>query len=48
MRFAQRLSHALAQLQREDTGASAAEFALIGSLIFVLCLLLLLALLRDA
>ena len=47
MRLADQLAHALTNLFIEDAGASLAEFALLGSLVLVVCLLLLLALIKD-
>jgi len=43
MRFGGHLSHAFADLLREEAGASLIEYALVGSLILVVCMLLLLA-----
>ncbi|MGJ7496554.1 Flp family type IVb pilin [Variovorax sp. RT4R15] len=43
MRFANRLSHTFADLLKEEAGASLIEYALVGSLIMVVCMLLLLA-----
>lgn len=48
MQFAQHLAPALAELTRDEAGASAAEVAMVGSIVVVLCLLLMLALWRDA
>jgi Flp pilus assembly pilin Flp len=48
MQFAQPLARALSGLLREEEGASAAEFVMVGSIVVVLCLLVLLALWRDA
>jgi Flp pilus assembly pilin Flp len=43
MRFARHLSHTFADLLKEEGGASLMEYALVGSLILVVCMLLLLA-----
>ena len=43
MRFASHLSHTFADLLKEEAGASLMEYALVGSLILVVCMLLLLA-----
>lgn len=43
MRFARNLSHTFADLLKEEAGASLMEYALVGSLILVVCMLLLLA-----
>ena len=43
MIFASRLSHAFTDLLKEEAGASLIEYALVGSLILVVCMLLLLA-----
>jgi Flp pilus assembly pilin Flp len=43
MRFARHLSHTFTDLLKEEAGASLMEYALVGSLILVVCTLLLLA-----
>lgn len=43
MRFASHLSQTFADLLKEEAGASLVEYALVGSLIVVVCMLLLLA-----
>jgi hypothetical protein len=43
MRFVDPLQYALAGLLREEAGSSLMEYALVGSLILVLCMLLSLA-----
>ena len=48
MRFGEQLSHALLNLLKEEAGASLPEYALIGSLVLVVCLLALLALSKEA
>jgi hypothetical protein len=47
MRFSKDLSHAARCFLMEDTGASLIEFALVGALIVVVCLLMLLALVKE-
>lgn len=47
MRFSNDMSHAARYFLMEDTGASLMEFALVGALIVVVCLLMLLALVKD-
>lgn len=47
MRFADRLSYVLTDLLKDESGASLMEYALIGSLILVVCMLLLLAWRRN-
>ena len=47
MRLVEQLSQALTILFSEDAGASLAEYALIGSLALVVCLLLVLALVKG-
>jgi Flp pilus assembly pilin Flp len=43
MRLARHLSHTCAQLLKEEAGGTLIEYALVGSLILVVCMLLLLA-----
>ncbi|WP_211451603.1 Flp family type IVb pilin [Collimonas antrihumi] len=47
MRFSKDLSHAARYFLKEDSGASLIEFALVGALIVVVCLLMLLALVKE-
>lgn len=47
MRFAKDMSHAARYFLKEDAGASLIEFALVGALIVVVCLLMLLALVKE-
>ena len=47
MRPAAQLSRNLERFAAEDAGASLIEFALVGSLVLAVCLLLLLALTHD-
>ncbi|SDY54883.1 hypothetical protein SAMN04515617_11647 [Collimonas sp. OK242] len=48
MRFSKDLSHIARYFLKEDTGVSLLEFALVGALIVVVCLLMVLALVKDA
>jgi hypothetical protein len=47
MRLADQLSQALTNVLIEDAGASLAEYALLGALVLVVCLLLVLALVKG-
>jgi Flp pilus assembly pilin Flp len=43
MRIAGYVSHAFADLLKEEAGASLMEYAIVGTLVLVVCMLLLLA-----
>jgi len=47
MRFSKDLSHVARYFLMEDAGVSLLEFALVGALIVVVCLLMLLALVKE-
>ncbi|MBT2322948.1 hypothetical protein J7E62_11390 [Variovorax paradoxus] len=48
MRFSGYLSHTFADLLREEAGASLMEYAIVGFLVLVVCMLLLLALEKQS
>ena len=47
MRLSEHLSHTLTNLLKEEAGASLTEYALIASLVLVVCLLCVLALSKE-
>ncbi len=48
MRLSEQLSHALTNFLIDESGASLTEYALIASLVLVVCLLCVLALSKEA